>query len=56
MLGLTLGEWTAARAALAAFLDANDAAQDVPEAAARATHPAFADDGVWAEAKKALGI
>ena len=56
VLGLTDGQWTAARVALEAHLDANANAQTLDEATARATSAVFANAGVWAQTKAELGL
>jgi hypothetical protein len=56
VLGVTAGELAAARAALEAFLDAADDQEDVAEAAARATHPLFADQRAWNHVKSVVGV
>ena len=56
VLGFTLGQWTALLAILEAHLTANEHLQELPEAAARALNPAFADDRVWNQMKAELGV
>ena len=56
VLGVSPAAYAAARTAVLAFLDANDAQENVDEAAARATHPLLVADRVWNQLKAELGL
>ena len=56
VLGTTVATMNAAKAALQVFFQANANQQFVDEAAARATHPLFASDRIWAQVKADLGL
>ena len=56
VLGLTLGQWDAAKAAVTAFLDLNDDKEELAEAAVRAALPAAVSDRAWNELKRELGL
>ena len=56
VLGFTQAQWDAAFAAINTYLAAHTDQQEIPDATVRALHAALANDGIWAEMKKALGV
>lgn len=50
------GTWVALLTAVGTFLDANDDKQEIPEADIRAVDPLLANDRIWNEVKRELGI
>lgn len=56
VLGFTQAQWDAGIAAINAYLALHDDQDVIPDATIRALHPALANDGIWAEVKKALGV
>lgn len=56
VLGKTLVEWTALKAKVEAYLDANDNLEALDEAQLIALDPALANARLWNELKRELGL
>jgi len=56
VLGLTPADWQAIKNSIIAYLSAHEDQEEVPEVEVRALHPALANDRVWNEVKKEMGV
>ena len=56
VLGKTQAQWDAIKTVVTAFLVARENLEEIPDAQIRGAHPDLADDRVWNEIKRDLGI
>lgn len=56
VLAVTEADWTAIKSAVQTYLTANADKAEVDEATVRALHVKLADDRVWNEVKRILGV